>query len=288
MKTTQNTLAALALAFGACLSTVSFAGSRLGATGGVMQIEGSAGGGIVPWAVIGGVGDRDEIGLSGFCTHVEPKDFSLSGCGVAVGFYDRVELSLARQKFDLGTTVPGEQIEQTIVGLKIRLLGDAIFDQDTWMPQVSLGVQYKKNEDFDFIPQALGGKRDDDVDVYVSATKLFLAGPMGRSLLLNLTLRGSRANQLGILGFGGDARDSYSLLPEVSAGVFLTDELIVGAEYRVKPDNLSVFEEDDFADVFVAWVPVKYFSVTAAYADLGNIADKDDQRGWYLSLQASY
>lgn len=264
------------------------AGSRLAATGGVMQIEGSAGGGIVPWAVIAGLGSRDEIGASAFCTQVEPADFELRSCGMAVGLYDRVELSFARQSFDLGTTVPGESIEQRIFGLKFRLLGDAVFDQDTWVPQVSLGLQYKKNEDFDFVPQLLGAVRDEGIDYYLSATKLWLAGPFGRSLLLNATLRATRANQLGILGFGGDRRDSHSLHPELSAGLFLTDDLVVGLEYRDKPDNLSVFAEDGFADAFVAWVPFKNLSVTAAYADLGNIADKSDQKGWYLSLQGSF
>lgn len=270
------------------VSPAGIAGSRLAATGGVMQIEGSAGGGIVPWAFIAGLGSRDEIGASAFCTQVEPDDFELRSCGVAVGLYDRIELSFARQTFDLGTTVPGESIEQRIVGLKIRLLGDAVFDQDTWVPQVALGLQYKKNEDFAFVPQLLGAESDEGIDYYVSATKLWLAGPFGRSVLLNATLRATRANQLGILGFGGDRRDSHSLHPELSAGLFLTDDLVVGVEYRDKPDNLSVFAEDAFADAFVAWVPIKNLSITAAYADLGNIADKSDQKGWYLSLQGSF
>lgn len=42
--------------------------SRLLATGGVMQIEGSAGGGAVPWALIAGLGTDTQIGGSAFCT----------------------------------------------------------------------------------------------------------------------------------------------------------------------------------------------------------------------------
>lgn len=67
----------------------------------------------------------------------------------------------------------------------------------------------------------------------------------------------------------------------------MADRVALGAEYRQKPDNLSVFREDDFSDVFVAWFPSKYMSVTAAWADLGTIADKKNQRGLYLSLQGS-
>ncbi|PPD17012.1 MAG: hypothetical protein CTY27_04805, partial [Methylotenera sp.] len=64
--------------------------------------------------------------------------------------------------------------------------------------------------------------------------------------------------------------------------------VLIGAEYRARPNNLSVFKEDDAKDVFIAWFPVKYLSLTAAYVDLGNIADKDDQRAWYLSGQVSF
>ncbi|MGH8170112.1 MAG: DUF3034 family protein [Steroidobacteraceae bacterium] len=68
----------------------------------------------------------------------------------------------------------------------------------------------------------------------------------------------------------------------------LTDHLIAGAEYRQKPSNLSVFREDDFEDTFLAYLPVTNLAITAAFANLGNIADKPGQRGWYLSLQGSW
>ncbi|MGH8259244.1 MAG: DUF3034 family protein, partial [Steroidobacteraceae bacterium] len=224
---------------------------------------------------------------SAFCTRVQPQDFRLDACGLAVGIDDRVELSVARQRFDLGSTVPGQAIHQTIVGAKVRLLGNIVYDQDRWWPQLALGVQWKHNENFDLVPKALGAKHADGTDVYLAATKLWLAGPLGRSWIADLTLRESEANQLGLLGFGGD-RGGYHLLAEGSLGVFLADNVLLGGEYRQKPSNLSVFREDDFADVFVAYFPVKYLSITGAYVDLGNIADKSDQRGWYLSLQGSW
>ena len=264
------------------------AGDRLLATGGVTQIEGSAGGGLSAWAVIAGLGTRDQIGASVFCTSVKPRDFELTSCGANVGIRDRVELSYARQRFGLGTTVPGESIRQDIFGVKVKVFGDAIFAQDSPWPQIALGAQYKLNKDFDFVPALLGARDDAGVDYYVAATKVWLAGVAGRTTLVNGTLRATRANQLGILGFGGDGDDDYSLQPEVSAAVFLTDHIVLGAEYRMKPDNLSVFREDDFWDAFVAFVPIKNVSLTLAHADLGNVADKAAQRGWYASFQASF
>ena len=93
---------------------------------------------------------------------------------------------------------------------------------------------------------------------------------------------------MGLLGFGGDKRDRYQLQLESSAALFLNDGLAVGAEFRTKPDNLSLFREDDFADVFVAWFLNKHASLTLAHARLGQIADKPNQRGTYVSVQAAF
>lgn len=263
------------------------AGDRLLATGGVTEIEGAGGGGLTPWALIAGLGTDSQVGASASCTRVRPQNFSLDSCGVAMGIDNRVELSLARQEFSLGDVVPGSSISQTIIGAKARLFGDALIDQDRWWPQVAAGLQYKRNSDFDFIPRAIGAKSDHGIDSYLSATKIYLAGPFARTWLVDVTLRATRANQFGILGFGGDRDNGYSLVAEGSVAMFLTDNVILGAEYRQKPNNLSAFREDDAHDFFMSWFATKNFSVTAVYADLGNIATHPNQRGLYLSLQAS-
>ncbi|MGH8228771.1 MAG: DUF3034 family protein [Steroidobacteraceae bacterium] len=272
------------LLVGACTAC---AGGRLLATGGITDIEGSAGGGLTPWALIAGLGTADQIGGSASCTRVAPQDFSLDSCGLAVGIDNRLELSADQMRFDLGSTVPGQTIGLDVFGAKWRLFGHAVIDQDGWLPQVSVGVQWKHNEDFNWVPRALGAEHASGTDFYLAATKIWLAGPFGRTWLADVTLRASEANQLGLLGFGGD-RGGYRLLGEGSLGVFLTDQLILGVEYREKPDDLSAFREDDFGDVFVAFFPVKYLSITAAYVDLGNIADKPHQRGYYVSLQGNW
>jgi len=284
IKTVQAALIGLSLSG---VSVCAVAGDRLLATGGIMELEGSAGGGLTPWAVIAGLGTDQEIGASAFCTQVKPEDFRLDSCGVAAGFYDRTELSIARQEFNLGATAPGQTIEQTIVGGKVRLFGNMVLDQDSLLPQVAIGVQYKHNSNFDLIPKALGAKHADGTDVYLAATKVWLDGPLGRSWLADLTLRESNANQMGILGFGGPD-GNYHLLAEGSVGVFLTDNLVFGGEYRQKPNNLAVFREDDFKDVFLSFIPMKYCSLAVGYADLGNIANRPHQAGSYVSIQGSW
>jgi hypothetical protein len=122
------------------------------------------------------------------------------------------------------------------------------------------------------------------VDYYIAATKVLLDS----SLVLDATVRATRANQTGILGFGGDRDNHYQAEFEGSAGYLVTRRLLVGAEYRTKPDNLSVARESNWGDVFAAYAVSKNLTVTGAYADLGDIVTFRRQRGWYLSLQAGF
>jgi hypothetical protein len=261
-------------------------GGKLLLTGGVSELEGAAGGGITPWAVIGGYGSEGQWGANAFYTRVDVDDCHLDDYGVLVGWNDRVEFSLARQRFDteeVGAALglgEGFSLSQDVVGVKVRVAGDAVLDSDRAMPQIAVGVQYKHNNRGDLL-KAIGADSASGTDVYVSATKLFLA----QGLLLNGTVRFTKANQIGILGFGGDEHGSYSPQLEISAAYLLTRKLALGAEYRMKPDNLSIAHEDDWYDLFLAWAPCKHVSVTVAYADLGNIVIADHQRGVYASLQ---
>ncbi|WP_205691871.1 DUF3034 family protein [Caulobacter soli] len=265
------------------------AGGKLLLTGGVSALEGGAGGGLSTWALIGGNETSRGVGASVHATYVDVPDYELRSAGVTVGLFDRVELSLARQEFDTGATGAklglgkGFTFKQDVAGVKVRVLGDAVYDQDRWLPQVAVGAQIKQNNQ-NAVIHAVGGKSDMGVDYYAAATKLLL----DKSLVLNGTVRLTKANQTGLLGFGGDKNDRYKAQFEGSAGYLVSKRLLVGAEYRTKPDNLGFAKESDWADVFVAYAVNKTLSVTAAYADLGDIATFKNQRGLYLSLQAGF
>lgn len=281
-------LAALALP-GLALADDAGTSGKLLLTGGVSQVEGAAGGGLTPWAVIGGYGTRDQVGANAFYTRLNLPDYHLDDAGVMVGLYNRVELSYAQQRFnteDVGAALGlgrGFTFRQDVFGVKVRLFGDAVLEQDSWLPQVSVGAQYKKN-DQDAIVKFVGAKRSQGTDYYINATKLFLA----QSLLVNATVRFTKANQIGILGFGGDKRDRYQPELETSVAYLLSRQWAIGAEYRMKPNNLGIAKEDDWYDAFVAWAPTKHVSLTLAYADLGNIVIKDRQRGLYASVQLGF
>lgn len=285
-------VATLAVAGGASAAVPDM--GKLLATGGVRQVEGAGGGGLVPWALITGYGTRDSWGANAHFTGVRTQDYSLDSVGVAAGFADRVEVSLAQQHFK-GSLAPLDKlsIKQDIFGLKLKVAGDAVYQQDSAMPQVAVGVMIKRNRGINGLGAlgvsnvtALGAVKDRGVDYYVSASKLLL----DQSVLLGGTVRATKANQMGLLGFGGDQGDSYRPMLEVSAAYLVNRKLVVGAEYRHKPHNLGVDREKAYYDVFVAWFPTKHVSVTAAYVVLGDITvfNPKRQKGAYLSVQTGF
>jgi hypothetical protein len=258
-------------------------------TQGISTIEGSSGGGLASWATISGYETGDGIGANAHETYVDVNNYSLQDFGASVGLFNRVEFSYTREEFDTGAT--GAKLglgrnftfDQDVYGAKVRLIGDLVYDQDTWLPQIAAGVQYKVN-DRSAIIHAVGGESAQGTDYYVSATKLFLA----QSVVVDATLRLTKANQTGLLGFGGDKNNSYSPEFEGSIGYLLTKHLVVGGEYRTKPDNLGFAKEDDWWDLFAAYAINKHLSVTAAYTDLGDIATFKNQNGFLVSLQAGF
>jgi hypothetical protein len=264
-------------------------GGKLLLTGGVTNIEGAAGGGLASWAVITGYETRDGVGANVHATYVSVPDYSLRDYGVAVGFFNRLELSYAREEFDTGSTGgklglgDGFTFDQDVVGAKVRIIGDAVYDQDSALPQISAGVQFKHN-DRGAIIHAVGGKSDTGVDYYLAATKVLL----DQSLVLDGTIRMTKANQTGLLGFGGDQSNAYHAEFEGSAGYLISKRLLVGGEYRTKPNNLGFARENDWWDLFAAYALNKHLSATVAYADLGSIATFKDQHGVYISLQAGF
>ena len=264
-------------------------GGKLRLTRGVSTLEGQGGGGLTPWALI--TGDETDRGVGGTAhvTAVDLPDYSFLSYGVGVGLFDRLEFTYTRQEFDteeVGAALglgQGFTFKQDVWGAKVRVAGDAIYDQDTWIPQIAIGANWKKNNRPAVI-SAIGGRDEQGWETYASATKLLLDS----SILLNGTLRWTNANQTGLLGFGGDRNSDHELMGEFSAGWMLSRDIVIGGEYRMKPDNLGIAKEDDWLDLYAVWAITRNLTLTGAYADLGSIVTFDNQRGLYLSLQAGF
>lgn len=260
------------------------ADGRLRGSGGLISIDGAAGGGLLPWAVIAGHGERGEWDAVAAVSRVDTGDFELRSAALALGWGNRVELSLARLSLGLDALVasgafPDARLDTDVIGAKLRLGGDLIYGT---APQFALGAQWRHSRDPQLV--ALASAEDDrGLDVYVSASKLWIDGIGGRRTVANLTLRSTTAHQLGLSGFS----DQRSFTLEGSLALFVHPDWLVGLEYRGKPDRLRLAVEDAWADVFVAWVPSRRWQLALGHVDLGSIGGLDGQRGFYLSVQAS-
>jgi len=255
-------------------------GGKLLLTNGIASLEGSSGGGLASWSLIAGNETRDGIGGSAHVTLAEFDDYRLDSEGVAIGLFNRVELSFARQALNtkgIGAALGlgyGYQLNQDIYGAKLRIAGDVVYG-DPLIPQVAVGVQHKRNLDGP-VTAAVGAVDTKGTDYYVSATKLFLS----HSILVGATARYTKANQSGLLGFGGDRNDDYSLQFEGSLAYQLSRRLVIGGEYRTKPDN--------WYDLFAAFAINYNLTVAAAYVNIGSVATSNEQRGGLVSLRASF
>ncbi|MBU2755416.1 DUF3034 family protein [Acidithiobacillus sp. CV18-2] len=316
-----------------------FGMGRLLGTGAVTAVDGAAGGGINPWAVISGYGTNQQIGATAFYSHVLLNNYNMDAYGASVGLFNRIELSFARQSFSLGNTgatldhrildvatggnppaygthtstalgLSGPtffgtnyQLNQDIVGLKVRLFGNIIYDQNWWEPQVSVGVDYHHSEMPKNLAETLHVTRN-AMSYYLSATKVWLHGIFGLTTLADVNIQVTNANQQGLLGFGGVNGMGYKVLPAAAVGVFLNRHVVLGGEYRAMPQNQliapssgagnfstlgnAVSKTSAWKDVYVAWFPYKQLSLTAAYVNLGTIATEKSQSGLYLSLTTSF
>src|ERR1700730_1981418 len=276
---------------------------KLPLTAGFSDLEGSGGGGLVPLAFISGYGSSTSWGANAHFTNIQLRDLHLYTYGVAAGLFDRFDLPYTRQQLDVtGIALDGLGVKQDVYGLKVKLFGDAIYGQDSWLPQVGIGAQYKHNDGIKHAesvkaadlsglinPMQLGAQAEHSTDIYLVATKVFLA----QSLLVNAVVRETKANQFGLLGFGGDRHRGYSTKPEGTIAYLLTRKLAVGGEIRTGPHNLNVDDQTNAWTLFAAWTPTRNLSLVAAYLNIGSVLAPvtgvtRHQDGPYLSVQAGF
>jgi len=304
---TRTLVAAAAVALGLLGAQGARAGNfpgtdqgKLPLTAAFSDLEGSGGGGLVPLAFITGYGSSTSWGANAHFTNIQLQDLHLYTYGVAAGLFDRVELSYTREQLDItGTALDGLGVKQDVFGLKLKLLGDAIYGQDSWVPQIALGAHYQHNDGIKHAeavglpglinPEQLGAAAEHGTDIYLAATKVLLA----QSLLVNVVIRETKANQFGLLGFGGDRHHGYMTKPEGTVAYLLTRKLALGAEIRTSPHNLSVDDQTNAWTIFAGWTPTRNLSLVAAYLNIGSVLApvtgvSRHQAGPYLSVQAGF
>lgn len=239
-------------------STGSWAGmyndGKVFLTGGVFTVDGAGGGGAVPWATITGYESRDGInGGAGF-TYVRLPNYDINWIGGSIGFYDRFELSYVNTKLttdlsnvntvamvadvlglagNLGLSPNGSKLHMDTYGAKLRLFGDAVYTSDSFIPQTAIGFLYKKNTTPEFV-RTLNADKSKDWEAYMAFTKVFFR----YSTLVNVTVRYTAANQIGLTGFGGcdqghsNCDSDKEFRGEASIAYLLQKNFAIGGEYQ--------------------------------------------------------
>jgi hypothetical protein len=268
-------------------------------TSGFSTLDGAGGGALAPMALITGYGTSNSWGANVHVSGLAFDDLTVQSMGVGIGILDRFEISAARLSARFTDTVLEDlEADVDVVGVKVRVIGDAVYGQGSPLPQIALGAQLKRHRGFDnspapfdalATPRQVGALKDEDVEFFIAATKLSFE----RSVLINVDVRYSRANQFGLLGFGGDREPDRTFGVEATLGILLSRTLVVGAEYRMRPENLSVDREEDAWDAFLAWAPSRAVSFVVGYANIGTLltpvtSSDARQDGAYISVQAGF
>jgi len=256
------------------------------------------------WPVAVSIGDRLELGFAYQNLDISTLKDDLRGDSfAALGGAARLDAEL-------------DNLQMFTAHAKYQFVKES----ENW-PAMAVSVSYKKALDVDELDDNLtedvrtvlgaaspdvlewmGVDDDDGFEVNLMATKLWKTKI---PLLTAVNLRYTQANQLGFLGFS----DDWSLNPEFTLAILPEANVAVGVEYRHKPDKLrSVndyltsrgvaggfaqlndysFEEDDFIDFFVAYLPTPNLTIAAGVANIGNVVHRDTKAIWAFNINYDF
>jgi hypothetical protein len=227
----------------------------------------------------------------------------LQSYAVTENILGRVELGYALERLGLGdwpddvhNATGGANVDHSVLlhnfNTRMMLLKEADYDCPI-LPAITFGAHFKWNEGIKDIDRQLGGLCDEigvdhtfGTDFTLIASKT-VAEVLPRPMILSAGLRNSDAIYTGFLGFAGERRTTF----EGSIAVLLTDQLVLAAEYRQKPDIAKtcgdlVRKENDWWDLALAYIANDHLTVSAGLADLGNILNHRENH--VLAFQVKY
>ena len=218
---------------------------------------------------------------------------------VSEALFHRLELSYSFHRFNLGDWetdtglgISHSNIIMHVLNARFLMFEEGEYDQ-AWLPAITAGVHYKDNARIDRMDSNLGGAltglgmRDDSgEDFTLTATKK-IERLLPRPLFVSGTVRNTDAIHTGYLGFSHDRE----FVLEANVAYLLQDNLIVGAEFRQKPDKINhisgvVGDEDDWWSLAACYIVNEDLTVTVAYANLGTMLNHEEP--WSFWLQVKY
>ena len=220
---------------------------------------------------------------------------------VSETLWGRLELGYALNHFDLGdlprdiraatgVNTINDSVYMHNFNARLQLLKEGDFKK-SWMPALTLGLHYKKNEDTDVIDRRLGGafsdigiKDNDGVDVTLFASKMIKSLP--RPLMINAGVRSTEAAQMGLLGFTEERETVF----EGNFGILALDNLVIGGEYRQKPDEYDkiprlIAEEDDWWDGYITYITNDHLTMSVAYIHFGDLLNHEANSAWGIKFK---
>ncbi|HOY54156.1 MAG TPA: DUF3034 family protein [Opitutaceae bacterium] len=214
--------------------------------------------------------------------------------------WKRLELGYAYDTFDLGDlpddidSATGIRIHDGSVKLhnvNARLL---LVEESDSLPAITAGVHFKSNQGIDRINTDLGGllrtsgiAKHNGVDYTLYASKLFKSLPT--PLLINAGLRATKAAHIGLLGF----TDSYHVVAEANAVLFLPGNFALAAEYRQKPNDYTpvgtlVQREDDWWTLDAAYVVNSHLTLAVGYGHFGAVLNHKANSVWGVTTKYEF
>jgi hypothetical protein len=176
---------------------------------------------------------------------------------------------------------------------RVMLLNEGEFDQ-SWLPALTFGAHYKVSSNLNDINSDLRGtltaigiqdNQGYEFTLYASKMLKFLPRPV----LINAGVRNTDAAHIGFLGFTGDRQ----FLAEGNVLIFLTDRLLVGAEYRMQPNAYRqipglIGPEDDWFSFVAAYVVNDRFTVAGGIFNFGTVLNHSDNGAIGLKLKYEF
>ena len=254
------------------------------------SIEGPAGIFVTPMAYIvspaeeGKIFGKPVIGAS--WTQLQDKRFLAFTFSEAL--WDRVELSYAYDNLEIadlkskihrvtGMRADSSHAELHNFNVRVNLLKEGDYKQ-AWLPAITAAIHYKYNatehdlnKSLNNVLKGIGVKDDSGIDYTLVATKM-IKDVLPRPLILSAGVRVTKASHIGLLGFS----DTYQALGEFNFAQFLTDNLLLVGEYRMKPDKLKripglVEKEDDWWDLAFCYILNNHSTISVGYLNPGHV-----------------
>ncbi len=232
----------------------------------------------------------------------------LHSFAVTENIYGQFEIGYAFERFGLGDwptdvmAAVGAKVHDHIgmhnLNLRAMFIQEGDFDCP-WMPAITFGTHFKWNESTSELDRDLGGLLNTLGSDHNSGTEFTLVASktitelLPQPIIISAGIRNGDAIHTGLFGFAGQRRTTF----EGSIIAFLTDRLAFAAEYRQKSDLLTelsaggyhlVKAENDWWSLCLAYVINDNMTISGGYANLGNLANSQENGAWGIQLKYEF